>query len=138
MTVCVPRLETRRRVVSRNRRWVLAGALVLCSVQAFAQAPDAVAMNAEKKLDVLLRRQLLEASDGQRTKVIISARKGTRVALREMLTAAGATLGTEYTVIEALSAEVPVSALRDIAKEESVVAISSDGDITSRATPARP
>jgi hypothetical protein len=82
-----------------------------------------------QKLDRRLRQRLTAMPPAAIVKAIVTARPGSKAALREALVAAGATITAEYSIIEALGVEISASALRTIAEDARVVAVSTDADV---------
>ena len=106
---------------------MLAVALAFTCTVAGAQG----ASQDEKKFDKRLRDEINAASDDAPIKVIVTVKPGARRGLLQKLKAHGATVSADFTIIEAVAAELPPGLLRSLASDKDVIAISTDADVVS-------
>ena len=89
----------------------------------------------ERTLDAHLQARM-HGGDDEPQPVIVTFRPGARRGVVQRLMAQGATITSEYGIIEAVAATLPPGLLRSLSKDRDVIAISSDATMSQRASRA--
>jgi serine protease AprX len=120
--------------VARNRAWgwttravVVGAALGMMTVTTAAEAQE----GKDDKLDKRLREQLARNGDldSKPVKVIVTTRPGGRGNRLRKLAAHGARVSDDFTVIDASAARLPLNAVRHLAADRDVLAVSVDAEV---------
>lgn len=85
------------------------------------------------RIDRSLRQRLSVMSPTALVNVIVTVRAGTKPAMCRVLQASGATITSEFSLIEAFGARLSAEALQALARDARVLAISSDGAVEANA-----
>jgi serine protease AprX len=81
------------------------------------------------KVERALAERMAKKGAGEKERVILSLAPGKRTGLLRALQAQGVTVGAEFSLIEALAADIPVGLLRALEQHPDVLSVSSDADI---------
>jgi subtilisin family serine protease len=87
-----------------------------------------------KKLDRFLQNLADNGAPGERVRVIVTAQPGARQHVKAGLAASDGAILNEHSIIEAVTAEVPVGRLRALGANDDVRAVSVDAEVRAGAT----
>ncbi len=107
-------------------------ALVLGTVAGPAAAPGGA------RVDRHLRQRLGTLPPTVQMNVIVTVRPGTRLAMCQVLVANGASITSQFSLIEAFGVRLPAAALRTLIGDARVVAVSSDGPVEADVVTSAP
>jgi hypothetical protein len=96
-------------------------------------APASVTAQGGARIDRSLRQRLSEMRSTALVNVILTVRAGAKPAVCRALVASGATITSEFSLIEAFGVRLSAESLQTLARDARVVAISSDGAVDANA-----
>lgn len=114
--------------VSRKKWPLVAVAGVLLGLAAGPAAAQGGA-----RIDRSLRQRLSTLGPETLVNVIVTVKAGTKAAMCRVLVASGATITSEFSLIEAYGVRVSAGALQTLLGDARVVAVSSDGPVEAHA-----